>query len=40
MPIIGDPLTLVAGIMQVPIGHFLVLVAVGKVLRYALIVLA
>ena len=40
VPIIGDPLTLVAGIMQVPIGRFLVFVAVGKVLRYALIVLA
>lgn len=40
VPIIGDPLTLVAGIMQVAIGRFLVFVTVGKVLRYALIVLA
>lgn len=40
VPIVGDPLTLVAGIMRVPIGPFLIFVAVGKVLRYALIVLA
>ena len=40
VPIVGDPLTLVAGIMRVPIGRFLVFVALGKVLRYALIVLA
>ena len=40
VPIVGDPLTLVAGIMRVPIGRFLIFVAVGKVLRYALIVLA
>jgi membrane protein YqaA with SNARE-associated domain len=40
VPIIGDPLTLVAGIMRVSIGQFLIFVGVGKVLRYALIVLA
>ncbi len=40
VPIVGDPLTLVAGIMRVPIGRFLIFVAVGKVLRYGLIVLA
>ena len=40
VPIVGDPLTLVAGIMRVPIGRFLIFVAVGKVLRYALIVMA
>ena len=40
VPIVGDPLTLVAGIMRVPIGRFLVFVALGKVLRYAPIVLA
>ncbi len=39
VPIIGDPLTLVAGIMRVSIGQFLIFVAVGKVLRYGLIVL-
>jgi membrane protein YqaA with SNARE-associated domain len=40
VPIIGDPLTLVAGIMRVSIGQFLIFVGVGKVLRYALIVFA
>ena len=40
VPIVGDPLTLVAGIMRVPIERFLVFVTLGKVLRYALIVLA
>lgn len=40
VPIIGDPLTLVAGIMRVSIGPFLIFVTVGKVLRYGLIVLA
>ncbi|QCO55541.1 DedA family protein [Pseudorhodobacter turbinis] len=39
VPVIGDPLTLIAGIMQVQIGRFLLLVAVGKVLRYSLIVM-
>lgn len=40
VPIVGDPLTLVAGIMPVPIGRFMLFVAVGKVLRYSLVVLA
>ena len=40
VPVIGDPLTLVAGIMRVPLGRFLLFVAIGRVLRYALIVLA
>jgi membrane protein YqaA with SNARE-associated domain len=40
VPIVGDPLTMVAGILRVPIGQFLIFVAAGKVLRYALIVLA
>ena len=40
VPVIGDPLTLVAGIMQVPFQRFVLLVATGKVLRYALIVWA
>ena len=40
VPVIGDPLTLVAGIMRVPIGRFVLFVAIGKVLRYALIVMA
>ena len=40
VPVIGDPLTLVAGIMRVPIGRFLLFVTIGKVLRYTLIVMA
>ena len=33
-PIIGDPLTLAAGVLREPIGSFLVLVAVAKMVRY------
>ena len=40
VPVIGDPLTLVAGILRVPFGRFVVLVTIGKVLRYGLVVLA
>jgi membrane protein YqaA with SNARE-associated domain len=40
VPVIGDPLTLVSGIMQVPFGRFLLFVAIGKVLRFVLIVMA
>ena len=40
VPVIGDPLTLVAGILRVPFGQFVVLVTIGKVLRYGLVVLA
>lgn len=39
-PIIGDPLTLVAGILRVNVVVFLVLVTLGKAARYGLIVLA
>lgn len=40
VPLIGDPLTLVTGVMQVPLGRFVLFVAIGKVLRYAAIVAA
>lgn len=40
VPVVGDPLTLVAGIMRVPIWRFLIFVSIGKVLRYTLVVLA
>ena len=40
VPVIGDPLTLVAGVMRVPFGRFVLFVAIGKVLRYAVIVAA
>jgi membrane protein YqaA with SNARE-associated domain len=34
MPLIGDPLTLAAGLMREPLGSFLALVAVAKTVRY------
>lgn len=40
VPVIGDPLTLVAGVMRVSFGRFVVLVTLGKVARYGLLVLA
>lgn len=35
VPVIGDPLTLAAGLLRVPFGRFLLLVALGKAARYA-----
>lgn len=40
LPVIGDPLTVVAGMLRVSFGQFLLLVTIGKVLRYSLIVVA
>ncbi len=40
VPVIGDPLTLVAGMMQVRLGVFLLFVTLGKFARYLLIVAA
>ncbi|CAO3411154.1 YqaA family protein [Azospirillum largimobile] len=40
MPFIGDPLTLVAGILRVDLRLFLLLVTVGKLGRYALLIVA
>ncbi len=37
LPIVGDPLTLLAGVLRVPFPIFVILVAVGKGLRYALV---
>lgn len=34
LPIVGDALTLIAGIMRVPLSTFIVLVAIGKASRY------
>ena len=34
LPVIGDPLTVVAGVMREPLGPFLLLVTVGKGARY------
>ena len=38
LPIIGDPLTFVAGVMKVRFGLFFALVVVGKGLRYGVII--
>ncbi len=37
VPVIGDPLTIVAGILRVQLRWFLILVTAGKFLRYILI---
>ncbi|MCC4635757.1 MULTISPECIES: YqaA family protein [Xanthomonas] len=37
MPIIGDPLTLAAGVMREPLRVFLLLVAIAKVTRYCVL---
>jgi len=34
LPIIGDPLCLIAGVLKVPFSVFLVLVSIGKTIRY------
>jgi membrane protein YqaA with SNARE-associated domain len=38
VPIIGDPLTLLAGVMRVQFWKFLALVAIGKGLRYGVVI--
>lgn len=38
LPVVGDPLTLVAGIMKVRFKVFLLLVLLGKAARYALLI--
>jgi len=40
MPVIGDPLTVIAGVLRVKFLWFILLVTIGKFLRYLLIVLA
>lgn len=37
LPVVGDPLTLVAGVMRIPFIRFLMLVFAGKATRYALL---
>ena len=37
VPIIGDPLTLVAGVMREPLWRFLLLVSLAKSLRYGVL---
>lgn len=38
VPVIGDPLTFLAGVMRIPFWQFLFLVAIGKSLRYAVVI--
>ncbi|TMP32570.1 YqaA family protein [Pseudoalteromonas rubra] len=38
LPIFGDPLTLIAGVFRVRFGLFLLLVFLGKGLRYAVVI--
>ena len=38
LPVIGDPLTLVAGVLKVPLLWFVLLVGLGKALRYGVII--
>lgn len=38
LPIVGDPLTVVAGMLRVPFVKFLVLVTIGKAARYGVLV--
>ncbi|MGE8483014.1 YqaA family protein [Pseudomonas sp. FP1740] len=40
VPIIGDPLTLVAGVMREPLGRFLMIVTLAKGARYSVLALA
>ena len=39
VPIVGDPLTVAAGLLRVRLGWFLVLVSIGKGGRYAAVIL-
>ncbi|MCB1200779.1 MAG: DedA family protein [Leptospiraceae bacterium] len=38
LPVIGDPVTGVAGLMRYPLKKFLVVVAAGKLFRYAFVI--
>src|SRR5262245_17322516 len=40
VPVIGDPLTAVAGALRVPLLRFVVLVTIGKAARYVFLALA
>ena len=37
LPVIGDPLTLIAGVMREPLGRFLVIVTLAKGARYGVL---
>ena len=34
VPVIGDPLTIVAGVFRVPIYTFILIVSIAKIMRY------
>jgi membrane protein YqaA with SNARE-associated domain len=38
LPFVGDPLTIVAGTLRVPLGWFVLLVGIGKAARYAMVI--
>ncbi len=38
MPVIGDPITLVAGVMREPLARFLLIVTIAKTMRYCAVV--
>ncbi|KAB0494328.1 YqaA family protein [Pseudomonas vancouverensis] len=40
LPVIGDPLTLVAGVMREPLGRFLLIVTLAKGARYCVLAMA
>ena len=40
LPVIGDPLTLVAGVLREPLGRFLLIVTLAKGARYGVLALA
>ncbi len=37
LPIIGDPLCLVAGVLRTPLWSFCILVSIGKIARYSIV---
>ncbi len=40
LPVVGDPLTVVAGALREPLWSFVLLVAIGKVARYVVLTVA
>lgn len=38
VPVIGDPLTVAAGSLEIPMGRFLIWVALGKAVRYWVVI--
>lgn len=39
LPVIGDPLTFIAGVMRISFWKFILLVTLGKSIRYAVVIL-